>query len=151
MITKTSCFPISCVLLCAASGLMAQQKVLVVCEGGACEYRRVAAIMVGGKRTVRTLKPVDPANAPDVKMGQEIPIENLPGLYRDPATGMVETLDEDGTPETVVIPSKTNSKDASQRRGAVAECRHRISRYAQSQKRHGGKGGNLRSPAHGNG
>jgi tetratricopeptide (TPR) repeat protein len=133
-------FPIrlqTCVFLVAGS-LMGQQKVLVTCDGGTCEYRRVAGITVSGKRSVRALKSVSAAGASsDLKMGQEIPIDALHGLYRDPATGIIATLAENGTPETVVIPSKVNSKEAVQ---PAAVWQSATIEYRDSLKAKGGTG-----------
>src|SRR5579884_3722141 len=108
----TSCTFFRCFVaaVCVAAGCssLLADRILVLCRNpeGLCEYRRIAALQVNGRRSVRLIAPSDASASEDVdsRHAREVKLDAVGTMYRDSKTGLVSCLDETGRPGDVVIP-----------------------------------------------
>jgi hypothetical protein len=89
------------------TAVLAQESVLISCPGeGPCLYRRGFLVTVQGKNGVRSIGIQSAGNPQLLRKARSIALNSLPGLYREPKSGMVRILGRDGRTGEVVIPSK---------------------------------------------
>ena len=98
----------------------AQESVLVSCSDQApCTYERVYVATLQGKNSVRIVAPARAVGTEQLRKGRSTGIASLPGLYRDPGSGVLRVLSRDGRLGDIVLPAKIPDGVASAS-GAVA-------------------------------
>ena len=96
-----------------SSIVCAQDLVLITCESqGPCNYKHAATITVQGKNAVRTLVAERATDASLIAKAHTIRISSIPGLYREPKTGVIRVYAPDGKLGDVVLPTKLPKGDA---------------------------------------
>ncbi len=89
------------------SQVRAQESVLISCPGeGPCLYRRAFSVTVQGKDGVRSIGIQSAGNPQLLRKARSVTLKSLPGLYREPKSGLVRVLGRDWRTGEVVIPSK---------------------------------------------
>src|SRR5215467_5306503 len=116
MIVRRSVLAVSLVMVLQASHPDAappvQQRVLVLCTGDSCDYRRVAMFQVGGRQSIRLVAgSADTLNAADLKAAREARLDQITGLYREPRSAVFYAVDADGKRHEIALPQKSSGKD----------------------------------------
>jgi hypothetical protein len=92
--------------ICSA-GAQAQESVLISCPGeGPCVYQRAFLVTVQGKDSVRSVAIQSAGDPQLLRKARSVALRSLPGLYREPKSGMIRALGRDWRMGEVVVPSK---------------------------------------------
>lgn len=84
-----------------------QDFVLVTCtDRGPCLYRRVFGVAIQGKDTVKTVATSAASDARLLRHARSVRLDAIPGLYRDPKSGMLRTGGGASSLGDLVLPSK---------------------------------------------
>jgi hypothetical protein len=103
-------FVLAIVWIVCSTEVRGQETLLISCAGeGPCLYRRAFNVTVQGKNGVRSIAIQSAGNPQLLKKARSVPLRSLPGIYREPKSGMLRVLERDMRTGEVVIPSKLPS------------------------------------------
>jgi len=90
-----------------ATAAHAQESVLVACTGQSpCTYQRAYSTTVLGKNSVRVVPPSAANDASMLRKARSASLSTIPGLYREPTSGLLRVLSRNGQLGDIVVPSK---------------------------------------------
>lgn len=98
---------VSAVCALAGRAVGPQELLLVVCEkAGPCSYRRVSAVTVGGRNTIKTVGVEAMGDVRSLQKARTTRLASIVGLYHEPKLGTMRTLTRDGRMGDIALPSK---------------------------------------------
>ena len=100
-------FPTAAAWALLVTTAQAQEFVLVACAGqNPCTYRGAYSTTLLGKNSVRVVAPAAANDASMLRKGRSVRLNAIPGVYREPKSGLLRVLHRDGQLGDIVLPSK---------------------------------------------